>query len=479
MMAKAVQHSLVSLERSWKVSPEHSDALTYALLETVRLVLEDRQDADNAEDPPDRDEAIEQQSTSSEHTSSESYPLQIHQRKKNTPVKNAALPGGPCAHCGALESPQWRRPLAKKIVLCNACGIYYSRHHTLPKRKKALSTKGHIEPSTHEEDMRDEGMGESEDEDHPIASSPGEVATNTVEMHCDETLTHPSSFLTGLSPLRFTSAGLQASVTDLPSSTTCVSGSSTPVKRHPVIHRRRSSLSGQPPLSQQGTDIACSPPGSVPNSPGIKAPPTTPKKRADDQLDALFDSHHAEDSLAKRAVIRAATAAAGSPIAPHTGWTAGEAWKQLAAVGTHRSVITSPSTSFTHQQPQPLNGLMNPLRPLYQAQQLASLSMEAQKQVASGQQQPPKLSLFMETLLQKTIASAVPRVQRTPSILDAAPSGIIGLPPLQHSQSLPKPASLPEFSAESSSNHDQVAKILIPVCSSRGPRSRAASPLDS
>lgn len=49
--------------------------------------------------------------------------------------------GGPCAHCGATESPQWRRPLTKKVVLCNACGIYYSRHHSLPKRKKVCSVR--------------------------------------------------------------------------------------------------------------------------------------------------------------------------------------------------------------------------------------------------------------------------------------------------------------------------------------------------
>ena len=51
-------------------------------------------------------------------------------------AKAASLLGGPCAHCGATESPQWRRPLTKKMVLCNACGIYYSRHHSLPKGKK-------------------------------------------------------------------------------------------------------------------------------------------------------------------------------------------------------------------------------------------------------------------------------------------------------------------------------------------------------
>ncbi len=56
------------------------------------------------------------------------------------------IPGGPCAHCGATESPQWRRPLTKKVVLCNACGIYFSRHHSLPKRKKVC---GAVAPCHH------------------------------------------------------------------------------------------------------------------------------------------------------------------------------------------------------------------------------------------------------------------------------------------------------------------------------------------
>ncbi|MEW5309772.1 MAG: hypothetical protein WDW38_001632 [Sanguina aurantia] len=56
-------------------------------------------------------------------------------RKKGTCPK-AGILGGPCAHCNATKSPQWRRPLTKKVILCNACGIYFSRHHALPKRKK-------------------------------------------------------------------------------------------------------------------------------------------------------------------------------------------------------------------------------------------------------------------------------------------------------------------------------------------------------
>mmetsp|Transcript_19334 Transcript_19334/g.65712 ORF Transcript_19334/g.65712 Transcript_19334/m.65712 type:complete len:269 (-) Transcript_19334:96-902(-) len=40
-------------------------------------------------------------------------------------------PGGPCDHCGALESPQWRRGPSSKPMLCNACGTRYRRTNQL------------------------------------------------------------------------------------------------------------------------------------------------------------------------------------------------------------------------------------------------------------------------------------------------------------------------------------------------------------
>lgn len=40
-------------------------------------------------------------------------------------------PGGPCDHCGAADSPQWRRGPASKPMLCNACGTRYRRTNTL------------------------------------------------------------------------------------------------------------------------------------------------------------------------------------------------------------------------------------------------------------------------------------------------------------------------------------------------------------
>ncbi|KAL4431428.1 hypothetical protein ABPG75_006684 [Micractinium tetrahymenae] len=40
--------------------------------------------------------------------------------------------GGPvCSHCGATESPQWRRGPPHKAILCNACGTRYRRTNQL------------------------------------------------------------------------------------------------------------------------------------------------------------------------------------------------------------------------------------------------------------------------------------------------------------------------------------------------------------
>jgi hypothetical protein len=40
---------------------------------------------------------------------------------------------GPCCHCGAVSSPQWRKGPKGKPVLCNACGIRFLRNRTLTK----------------------------------------------------------------------------------------------------------------------------------------------------------------------------------------------------------------------------------------------------------------------------------------------------------------------------------------------------------
>ena len=46
-------------------------------------------------------------------------------------VPPGCKPGGPCDHCGALDSPQWRRGPASKPCLCNACGTRFRRTNFL------------------------------------------------------------------------------------------------------------------------------------------------------------------------------------------------------------------------------------------------------------------------------------------------------------------------------------------------------------
>lgn len=40
---------------------------------------------------------------------------------------------GPCCHCGATSSPQWRKGPKGKPILCNACGIRFLRTRSLGK----------------------------------------------------------------------------------------------------------------------------------------------------------------------------------------------------------------------------------------------------------------------------------------------------------------------------------------------------------
>jgi hypothetical protein len=48
----------------------------------------------------------------------------------------AAFAQGPCGHCGAEESPQWRSGPPEHPVLCDPCGRHFRKTKTLPKRKR-------------------------------------------------------------------------------------------------------------------------------------------------------------------------------------------------------------------------------------------------------------------------------------------------------------------------------------------------------
>ncbi len=53
--------------------------------------------------------------------------------------------GGPCAHCGRVSSPCWRKGPPEKPLLCNACGARFLVKHSLegyvPNAKPAASKR--------------------------------------------------------------------------------------------------------------------------------------------------------------------------------------------------------------------------------------------------------------------------------------------------------------------------------------------------
>lgn len=48
---------------------------------------------------------------------------------------------GPCGHCGAEESSQWRAGPPEHPVLCDPCGRHFRKTKTLPKRKRRSLTQ--------------------------------------------------------------------------------------------------------------------------------------------------------------------------------------------------------------------------------------------------------------------------------------------------------------------------------------------------
>lgn len=45
--------------------------------------------------------------------------------------RRSRKPHAPCSHCGATETPLWRKGPEGNNSLCNSCGVYYMRKRTL------------------------------------------------------------------------------------------------------------------------------------------------------------------------------------------------------------------------------------------------------------------------------------------------------------------------------------------------------------
>ena len=48
--------------------------------------------------------------------------------KPSGPILDTPQRTRTCANCGTQDTPSWRRCSPEQIVVCNACGLYYSEH---------------------------------------------------------------------------------------------------------------------------------------------------------------------------------------------------------------------------------------------------------------------------------------------------------------------------------------------------------------
>ena len=78
-----------------------------------------------------RREASQQHLREQREAEQEPLPAHHHLSYNRAHWHHHQKPGGPCDHCGAVESPQWRRGPTHKPVLCNACGTRFRRTHQL------------------------------------------------------------------------------------------------------------------------------------------------------------------------------------------------------------------------------------------------------------------------------------------------------------------------------------------------------------
>lgn len=60
---------------------------------------------------------------------------------------------GPCAHCGVMESPQWRKGPPKKPILCNACGTRYMRTKSLGHSDRYKAQRARAEAKAKAQDL--------------------------------------------------------------------------------------------------------------------------------------------------------------------------------------------------------------------------------------------------------------------------------------------------------------------------------------
>lgn len=111
----------------------------------------------------------------------------VHRRKSKHDL------AGPCNHCGALTSPQWRKGPKGKPVLCNACGIRFLRNRTLtkvmPKKRRqsagpgSTSKRSRAAAEADGDDDYDDGMMTADDALTAADDGTEEALSALVDLH--------------------------------------------------------------------------------------------------------------------------------------------------------------------------------------------------------------------------------------------------------------------------------------------------------
>ncbi|GFR41465.1 hypothetical protein Agub_g2154 [Astrephomene gubernaculifera] len=128
-----------------------ANAKARALLEVVRLAFEGgigfgpemtgtgtTEDGDaSVAGATTADAARQQWRSTNDHAAAQPAPLpHPPHRAASTGSSSRLVPGGPCMWCGVTATPQWRRPRGTAKLLCNACGIFFTRYGRLPEKSQ-------------------------------------------------------------------------------------------------------------------------------------------------------------------------------------------------------------------------------------------------------------------------------------------------------------------------------------------------------
>lgn len=128
------------------------------------------------------------------HTTIERAHSAVEPVKPASKRKNRSELHGPCGHCGAAESPQWRKGPKCKPVLCNACGTRFLRTKSLGKQTRGSKAAKEIGSCPDHEDFAEQHHCSpiAASPQHDVAQAELSMSDETFEETADEPIPFPN-----------------------------------------------------------------------------------------------------------------------------------------------------------------------------------------------------------------------------------------------------------------------------------------------